>query len=248
MGNPLLRKISTFTKLSRDDETLLMRVISERARCVGAREDVAREGESAAAINLFETGWGCRYKTLEDGRRQIVALLLPGDFIDLNVFMVPRMDHSVGTITGATIVEISQNGYDELMGGNARLRQALQWDQLVSAAIQREWALNLGQRSAYERLAHLLCETFFRLRAAGLADGNRCDFPLTQTDLGEATGLSTVHVNRTLQELRARELIVLRDRTLYIPDLDALQDAAQFDPGYLHLDREGRHLDANERV
>jgi hypothetical protein len=94
-------------------------------------------------------------------------------------------------------------------------------------------------------MAHLLCETFVRLRAVGLTRGTECEFPLTQIELGEVTGLSSVHVNRTLQQLRAEELIVLKDRTLTIPDLDALMDAAQFDPGYLHMGHEGRHLNAN---
>lgn len=245
MAKPLVRKLGAYTRLSDDDKALLERVTSERSRAVGAREDVVSEGKPPHAVNVFETGWGCRYKMLEDGRRQIIGLFLPGDMCDLNAYLLSQMDHSVGALTAATVSEISRRGFDELMTGHPRIRSALWWEQLVAGAIQREWSLNLGQRSALERLAHLLCEVFYRLRVVGLTSGDRCEFPLTQTELGEATGLSTVHVNRTLQELRAAGLIVLKERTLHIPDLEALEDVALFDAGYLHLEHEGRHLDAN---
>lgn len=245
MPIPLVRKLRAYTRLSEQDEALLVRITTEHRRQLNAREDVVGEGRPPHAINVFETGWGCRYKMLEDGRRQIIGLFLPGDMCDLNIYLLSQMDHSIGALTTATISEVSRRGFDELMNGHVRIRSALWWEQLVANAIQREWSVNLGQRTALERLAHLLCEIYYRLRIVGLTDGNQCDFPLTQTELGEATGLSTVHVNRTLQELRAANLIVLKDRTLQIPNLEALEDAALFDPGYLHLEHEGQHLDAN---
>jgi len=121
------------------------------------------------------------------------------------------------------------------------------WEALVQNAIQREWVLNLGQRDSFERLSHFLCEVFLRLRAVGMTDGDTCAFPATQAELSAALGLSAVHVNRTLQELRSAGLIVLKDKTLTIPDMDALERAALFNRNYLHLDREGAHLDANDR-
>ncbi|MGN6101637.1 MAG: Crp/Fnr family transcriptional regulator [Devosia sp.] len=127
-----------------------------------------------------------------------------------------------------------------------RLRQALWWDWLVKLAIQREWTLNVGRRDAFERLAHLFCELYFRLEAVGMTEGPSVQLPLTQTDLAEATGLSAVHINRTLQEMRSAGLVILRDHVLTIPDLPALQVAAMFNPAYLHLDHEGHQLDANE--
>jgi len=132
------------------------------------------------------------------------------------------------------------------MDAHPRVVQALWWESLVAAATQREWAVSLGQRDATERMAHLFCELFLRLKTVGLTRGNSCDLPLTQPEMGEATGLSAVHVNRTLQELRASGLIVLRDRTLTIPNFEALAEVALFNANYLHLEREGRHLDANE--
>jgi CRP-like cAMP-binding protein len=106
--------------------------------------------------------------------------------------------------------------------------------------------MNLGQRTALERMAHLLCEIFFRLRIAGLTREDSCDFPLTQADLADATGLSKVHVNRTLQELRSTGLIVLKGKLLVVPSLERLMNAGLFNANYLHMDREGRQLDANE--
>lgn len=116
----------------------------------------------------------------------------------------------------------------------------------MTVAIQREWTLNLGQRTAYERLSHLMVEMFLRLQTVGLTNGNACDFPLTQVDLADATGLTAVHVNRTLQELRKDGLIELQSRRLVIPDMRALKGVAMFNDNYLHLDHEGRQFDAND--
>ncbi|MDB5413317.1 MAG: cyclic nucleotide-binding protein, partial [Rubritepida sp.] len=126
-----------------------------------------------------------------------------------------------------------------------RITKSMAWQSEVQAAVQREWTVNLGQRGATERMAHLLCELYLRLRLVGLADDDSCELPLTQSDLADAVGLSPVHVNRVLQELRTSGLIGLRGRILTIPSIDALRDAAMFEASYLHADREGQHLDAN---
>ena len=144
---------------------------------------------------------------LEDGRRQIVAFFVPGDFCDMNVYILREMDHSVAAVTPIKIAEIARDDFEELTGTHPRVLQALYWYELVMAAIQREWTLNLGQRTAYERIAHLLCEMFLRLESVGLTRGNSCDFPMTQVDIADASGLTAVHVNRTLQELRRDGLI-----------------------------------------
>jgi CRP-like cAMP-binding protein len=246
MINPLVQKLGHFARLAPADREMIGRVSSERVRDVRAREDIISEGERPEHINLILEGWACRYKVLEDGRRQIIAFFLPGDLCDLNVFVLRHMDHSIASITPVRLSEISRAGFEELMLAHPRVTQALWWESLVAAATQREWAVNLGQRDAAERLAHLFCEVFLRLKTVGLVDGHSCDLPLTQMELGEATGLSSVHVNRTLQELRSAGLITLKDKILTIPDFDALKDAALFNATYLHLEREGRHLDANE--
>lgn len=244
-GEALIRKLEHFVRLSEEDKEMLKRISAARVRKLVARDDLIREGEPPHVVNLMLEGWACRYKDLEDGRRQIISLFLPGDLCDLNIFVLRKMDHSIGALTDLSVAEIPREVFDELTEQFPRVTQALLWETLVNTAIQREWTVNLGQRDASERMAHLLCELFLRLRAVGLADGNSCAMPLTQAELGEAVGLSTVHVNRVLQTLRTSRLIVLKEKTLIIPDLERLMDACMFNIDYLHLDHEGRHLDAN---
>jgi CRP-like cAMP-binding protein len=242
----LIRKLEQFVRLSPADRAILVRVAAERVRNFGSRIDIMREGDKPKDVHLILSGWACRYKQLEDGRRQVVSFFLPGDICDLNVFILTEMDHSIGTITPVTIADLPREFFDEIGAGHPRIATAFWWESLVNASIQREWTMNLGQRTASERIAHMLCEIFFRLRLAGLTHGETCDFPLTQSDLADATGLSKVHVNRTLQELRSASLIVLKGKTLVVPDLERLMSAGLFNPNYLHMDREGRQLDANE--
>ena len=225
---------------------MLDRAASERVRSFGPRVDIAREGDRPRDVHMILAGWACRYKQLEDGRRQIVSFFLPGDICDLNIFILREMDHSIGTITSVTVADLSREFFDEISSGFPRIATAFWWESLVNAAIQREWTMSLGQRTAAERMSHLLCEIFLRLRLAGLTREDSCDFPLTQSDLADATGLSKVHVNRTLQELRSAELIVLKGKSLTIPNLERLMNEGLFNANYLHMNREGRQLDANE--
>ena len=244
MVTVLTLRLEAFTRLSTEDKAALSK-ISKTSRVIAPRRDLIREGESPQYIHLMLDGWACRYKTLPDGRRQIVAFFIPGDFCDLNVYILKAMDHSIGAITRLAVSDISRDEMDKVTSNHPRVTQAFWWEALVNGAIQREWTLNVGQRSAYERIGHLLVELFLRLRTVGLTMGMSCDFPLTQNDLADATGLTAVHVNRTLQELRRDGLIELERKRLNIPDLQRLMDASMFNANYLHLDHEGRHLDAN---
>ncbi|AWN34475.1 Crp/Fnr family transcriptional regulator [Methylobacterium radiodurans] len=248
MPRHFLRKLELYTHLSAADREALESAVGEKRRRVGPREDIVREGDHTGHVNLVLEGWACRYKQLEDGRRQIVALFVPGDLCDTHIDVLREMDHAIGTLTPATYAEVSRDTLGAIAARHPRIMQALWWDTLVSASIQREWTVNLGQRSASERLGHLLCELFLRLRGVGLTEGNHCVLPTTQADLADAMGLSTVHINRTLQDLRRAGLIVLKGRNLTIPDLAALQAASLFTPNYLHFDHIGRHLDAVEPV
>ncbi|MFC0408824.1 Crp/Fnr family transcriptional regulator [Roseomonas elaeocarpi] len=231
--------------MSAEDRLALDQLTTLRLRRCGAREDVISEGEVPRDVNLILSGWACRYKQLEDGRRQILAFFLPGDICDLNVYILREMDHSVAALTPLVVGELPRDALEEVMQRHPRIAKALWWETLVNAATQREWTVSLGKRSAFERMSHLFCELFFRLRAIGFTSESQCELPLTQAELADATGLSAVHVNRTLQELRGAGLIQLKDRVLRIPDLRALKEAALFNPNYLHLDHEGRGLDAN---
>jgi CRP-like cAMP-binding protein len=240
----LARKLNAFARLSPEDAAALDG-IARNIITVDARRDLIREGDAPKQVHLVLDGWAARYKTLPNGKRQVVGLFVPGDFCDLNVYILKRMDHTIAAVTRIKVAIITPAQMDELTSNHPRITQALLWHELVSAAIQREWLLNIGQRSAHERIGHLLLEMYLRLQTVGLTANGRCDFPLTQTDLAEATGLTPVHVNRMLQELRNEGLIQLERKQLHILDVERLMDVAMFNPDYLHLDREGRHLDAN---
>lgn len=153
------------------------------------------------------------------------------------------MDHSIGALTDLLVAEISYDALEQVVTTSPNITTALWWQELVSKSIHREWIVNIGQRSSIERIAHLLCEMFLRLETIGLTEGFSCHFPPTQNDLSEATGISPVHVNRTLQELRARGLITLQGKRLTIPDMLALQHVGMFSPDYLHHRRLNRHTD-----
>jgi CRP-like cAMP-binding protein len=244
-GTPVASKLEAFTRLSADDREALSQV-ARNFHYVDPRRDLISEGDQPRHVHLVLDGWACRYKQLPDGKRQIVSLFVAGDFCDVNVYILKQMDHSIGAITRLKVAMITPDEMNALTAERPRITQALWWHELVSVATQREWTLNLGQRSAYERLAHLLVELYLRLKTVGRAHDGRCDFPLTQNDLADATGLTSVHVNRTLQELRRDGLIELERKQLQILDLPRMMDVSMFNPNYLHLDHEGRHLDAND--
>ena len=243
-GPAVASKLEAFTRLSAEDRAALQE-IGRNFRFIDARRDLVSEGDRPRFVHLVLDGWACRYKQLPDGNRQIVAIFVPGDFCDVNVYILRQMDHSIGAITRLKVAMITPEEMNALTAERPRITQALWWHELVTAAVQREWTLNLGQRSAYERLAHLLLELYLRLQTVGRARDGRCDFPLTQNDLADSTGLTAVHVNRMLQELRRDGLIELERKQLQILDMQRMMGVSMFNPNYLHLDHEGRHLDAN---
>jgi CRP-like cAMP-binding protein len=235
MNNPLLRKLANFTQLSQE-ESLALDACCNDIREFGAREDVISQGDRTGGVKLLLEGFACRYKVLEDGRRQVVAYFVPGDLCDLRVFILKRMDHSIGAVVTSKVATLSPDNILKLTHTYPNLTRALWWSTLVEEAIAREWIVNVGQRNALERMAHLFCELLYRFRAVGLNDGLSCTLPLTQVELAETLGLSSVHVNRTLQELRRKKLITLEGGTLTIQDLDALKEVSFFNADYLHLD------------
>ena len=234
MSNALVRKLSGYTTLS-DEEESALRNAPTHVRRVGARDDLVQEGDRTDGVNLVLSGFAARYKTLEDGRRQFLAYFVPGDFCDLRVFVLERMDHSIMTVSPSMVANITKETVNNLTERFPRLTRALWWSTLVEEAITREWLMNIGQRTAYERAAHLFCELCARLDAVGLAEGRGYDFPVTQMELGDTLGLSAVHVNRTLQELRRDGLITLGSGRLQILNLERLQQVSLFNPDYLHL-------------
>jgi CRP-like cAMP-binding protein len=199
---------------------------------IGPRQDLLGQHAIASDVYLIVDGWGMRYKDLAEGRRQIMAFLLPGDLC-IDAADQP-IGHCVGSLTSMRYGRIPLVQLEARKAASPALARAVWRKQLTNSARQLEWIANSG-RPAYERTAHLLCEVFARAQAAGLTEGNSCDFPPTQFDLACALGLTAVHVNRTLQQLRAAGLIELRGRKLVVLDFKALEHAAQFDRDYLHL-------------
>lgn len=236
MLNPLLRKLSTFVDLSKDDQAALDRLCHD-TRSYKAGSNLIREGQRPEAVFLLVKGWAYRYKLLPDGSRQIVAYLIPGDLCDIHIFILKEMDHSMALLSDATIAHILRRDMEDLLRERPAIGQALFWSTLVDEATLREWLLNIGQRDAYHRLAHLFCEMWARMRQVGLVTDDEFSLPLTQEQLGDTMGLTPVHVNRVLQRMRSEGLISLTSKQLTIHDIDRLKKIADFDPKYLHLDR-----------
>ena len=231
----LQKRLASFLALSDEEKSALTALAAVPSRRLDARRDLVREGDTPRTLFLIAEGWACRYKTLEDGRRQIVGILLPGDLCDLNNLVLSEMDHSIGTLSAIRYLEIPHEQVARVTQLLPRLGRAFWWQILTNFSIQREWILNVGQRNAIERIGHLFCELQVRLTSVGLAERDGYDLPITQIDIADATGLTPVHVNRTVQEMRARGLISLSNRHLGIPDWDKLRESSMFNPAYLHL-------------
>jgi CRP-like cAMP-binding protein len=236
MFNPLIRKLEYGARLTDEDRVVLRDLIS-RTRRVARHADISREGERPEDVHLVVEGFACRYKLLPDGRRQIMAFLVPGDFCDLHVAILDEMDHSIGTGWGCTVVDIPRPVIEDLTAHHPRITRALWWATLVDEGTLREWLVNMGQRDANRQLAHLVCELLVRLQIVGLASENSFEFPITQEDIADTLGITSVHVNRVLQELRGQGLLEWRSKRLRIPDVERLIAFAEFDPKYLHLKR-----------
>lgn len=232
----LAARLACFGAIDTKLRGLIDQLARRRVRRVAAKRDMLRENERPQTLIAIRRGWACRYKTLPGGQRQLLAILLPGDLIDLHFQVLACVDHSVAAITEVELTLIEPGELDALARQHRSLADRLARQALAQQAMEREWLLSIGQRSAYEKLSLLLLEIFVRLRLVGLADGNSCEMPLTQFDIAEAAGLTAVHVNRTLQAMRRDGLIVLDRRRLTLPDPDRLANAAIFNPVAFHLD------------
>ena len=235
MPNALIRKLESFGPLPDADKDLIAS-LTISAKTVESCTDIIREGETPNEVNLIVDGFAYRYKSLANGDRQIVAYLLPGDFCDLHVFLLGEMDHSIAALTEAQVVKLSRRSVLSLLD-RPTISRAMLMATLVNEATLREWLINVGQRPAAQRLAHFMCEWHRRLKTIGLATEAGCELPITQSELADTTGLSTVHVNRSLQVLRDRGLIIFRRKRLVVPDLERLYESCGFRPNYLHLSR-----------
>jgi CRP-like cAMP-binding protein len=234
--NPVIAKLATVADLHDSDVEKLLALCKD-VRTVPAKHDILSEGERPDHVHVIVEGWAARYKTLRNGTRQIVAYLIPGDFCDLHVAVLGHMDHGIVALTRCRVAYIPSVELDALTSDHNGLTKALWWATLVDEGVLREWILNVGRRDAYERIAHLLCEMHARMQMVGLVEDDRLALPLTQEQLADTTGLTSVHVNRTLQRLRNDNLIELGNGMLTILDVRALREAAGFDGNYLHIER-----------
>lgn len=232
----LLRKMLAYADLTSAERAALSALPTRTVRR-RAGEELLSEGDRPEHVHLLIDGWACRYKLLPDGTRQIVAYLIPGDLCDIHIFILKRMDHGISLLSDATVGLIDPNAMLELLDGTPRIARALFWATLVDEAILREWLVNVARRDPYERVAHLFCEMWMRMKTVGLVRDDGFDLPLTQAELGDTVGLTPVTVNRVLQRLRAEELITFKGKHLAILDVGRLKAIAGFDDNYLHLDR-----------
>jgi CRP-like cAMP-binding protein len=232
----LIQKLESIvsTPLSEEEAKALLD-LPVSVRHLRADQDIVREGDRPSQCCLVVEGFVCRYKVLHDGTRQILSFHVPGDVPDLQSLHIDVMDHNLATNVASTVAFIPHEALKSLCHAQPRIADLFWRDTLIDAAIFREWIVNVGRREAYGRIAHLICEIFLKLQAIGLTNGNSCDFPITQSEIGDATGLSTVHVNRTIMELRAARLITLDKGHCTINDWEGLKEAALFDATYLHL-------------
>ncbi|GBD48858.1 Crp/Fnr family transcriptional regulator [Methylopila sp. Yamaguchi] len=245
MSAAILGKLEALHPLPDDDRALLHAVVG-RGRPLKAGDDIVREGERTDVVHVILEGHGYRYKTLADGKRQIIGYLVPGDFCDLYGFLLDRMDHGMATRTACRIAELSEE-HILMLTSRPALARALWWSELVNASILREWLVNMGRRTPSVRVAHILCELLVRLQVVGEATNDSFRLELSQAELGDTVGLTTVSVNRALQKLRSAGLIQQTNREIAIPDVAALKAFADFDPSYLHF-RKDRDESAEGRA
>ncbi len=203
---------------------------------VPAKKTVVRRKEPLNRSILLIDGLMCRYKDLRNGRRQISALHVPGDFLDLHGFTLKHLDHDVMSLSACQVAFADHAKLTVLTERFPHLTRLLWFTTNLDAAIHREWELSLGQRTGVARAAHLFCELYQRLKIVDLIQGQSYVFPLNQSELGECLGMTPVHTNRVLRELRERGLATFKSGIVAIEDLRGLEALAEFDPSYLYLD------------
>ena len=222
--------------LSPEEEAAIRDGVSE-PKTYAADTTVIRAGDELHYSTLLLEGLMCRYKDLSQGQRQITQLHVPGDFVDLHSFTLKRLEHNIMTLTRCRVVLMPHAKLKAITERFPHLTRLYWFSTNVDAAVHREWELSLGRRSAAARVANLLCELHARLEIVGLTQGDSYDLQLTQTDLAECLGLTAVHVNRTLKELRLQGLAEVKRGRVTILDMGGLMRVAEFDPRYLYLGR-----------
>ena len=235
----LCRALSRRDELGEDDRQTLSSLVQRPARYAKGAEIIA-EGSRPTASCLLQSGWAARALHMASGSRQITALHVPGDFVDLHGFLLKRMDHSIVALSDCTVVFVPHANLQAITERAPHLTRLLWLATTIDAAVQRKMTALIGRHTPVQRLCHLFCELYLRLDVVDLAIGGRFRFPLTQTELADILGLSVVHTNRTVQDLRATNLVVWNGPEVFIPNFAKLAEFAEFDPAYLNLHAEAR--------
>lgn len=236
---PLYARLAARDELSAKERDAL-RSIAGPPRVISAGSDMIIEGSRATRSTLVTDGYCTRYRMMEGGERQITSIHVAGDFVDLHSFLLKVMDHSVSALSNCTVVHFEHSDLETITRQYPHLTRLLWLSTLLDTAIHREWIVGLGRLSAFARLAHLICELYIRLKVIGAADDSGFVLPITQVELADALGISSVHVNRVLQEMRDEQLVVWKGARVDIVNWEKLSEAAEFDTRYLHLEREPR--------
>lgn len=235
----LLLKLRARDLLTEEEERALRGSIVE-IREIGAGRNIVRAGVALVESILLVDGIAGRYKDLADGQRQIMELHVAGDFIDLHGFLLKRLEHNLGALTPVRLAIFPHEKLRQITEDHPHLARMLWFSTLIDASIHREHILSVGRRSALSRIAHLLCELYVRLEVVGLADEDRFELPLTQADIADVAGLTSVHVNRMLKSLRDDGLLTFRGGEVIIHDWERLRRVAEFSGDYLYLERRPR--------
>lgn len=233
---PLLRNLQAHSSLDHADQAAILSLPST-LRSFEPGSYLVREGDGADHCWAILDGFAYRHKMTTDGQRQIVALHLPGEFADLQNLFLGVADHNVQALTRVEAALVPCAAIREIAAASPAINQVLFTDTLVDSSICREWILNVGRRDARSRIAHLLCEIGFRLETLGLGKSSHYELPMTQEQIGDACGLTPVHVNRILKQLERDGLIVRHKRLVSIPDWDMLRKIGDFTTRYLHAGR-----------
>lgn len=230
------RRMAARDDISSEEQHAVRRAVGASER-LPPRTSICRLGDRPHTSTLIASGYAARVVPRVDGSRQIVALHMAGDFVDLHSFPLKLMDHDVETVSDCQVVYFAHEALRELTESHPHLMRVLWLLTLMDSAIQRQWLALMGTAPAPERMAHLICEQFLRAESVGLVQGQTFAFPLTQQDLGDVLGLSVVHVNRTLQSLRQSGLVAWENGRVELLDRRALLELAQFEPEYLHFEK-----------
>lgn len=230
---PFVRRLQLHSSLSEADIEALRALpctIEDRPK----HAHLVREGMETRRTAILMTGFAHRYRVTSEGTRQILTIYVQGDPVDLDHLFLPEADDAVQTLQSSSVAFVARQAMRDLMSKHRAIADAIIRSLLVDSSIFREWTLNIGRRDARKRIAHFLCEIATRLEAQGI-DPATSQLPLTQDHIADATGLTAVHVNRTLSAMRAEGLIGRKGALVLVPDGTALQQIADFDPRYLHI-------------